>query len=503
VKRGRNLRTRLLVAFLVFALAVLAFAGTATYLLVRQTARHQTINQLESKAQVVVSQNGGLRRLVASALSAQSGNPGVAADYVAGVNAVLRLANAHVVFLTPDGRLQSGPEAGIIGARNAQIASTFSLPPGITESDLLPRSLLAGNTVRGNSGSTAYIAEPLPDQQTLQRRLLRRAAAENQQPILVLTDTFKTNFFGQAGPWLLITLVGAVLVCVAVSFVLARQLTRPMREIQAAARKLAAGDLSARAVVPGHTDDDIAALATTLNTMAEQLEQARGSERAFLLSISHDLRTPLTSIRGYAEALADGTLDDSDPEARARAAAVITSEARRLERLVRDLLDLSRLDSRQFSLHPRQCDASGVVSEAAEAFVPATNDMGVALQVHRNGAITADLDPERLAQIVANLVENALKYATNQVDVFVDRDDTGVAVAVVDDGPGVSSGDLNRVFERLYTGRDAPGRAVGTGLGLAIVRELTHAMGGDARAERAANGGSRFVVHVPVGAGHL
>jgi two-component system sensor histidine kinase BaeS len=496
MKQGRNLRTRLLVAFLVFALFILAFAASATYLLVRQTTRHQTINQLQEKAQVVVTQNAALRRLVNTATTAQSGTTpavGATADYVAGVTTVLRLAGAHVVFLTPDGQLLSGAEAGVVAGRNAQVAETFSLPPGVTANDLLPKSLLAGDIVSGNSGSTAYVAEPLP-QQTLRRRL------EQQQPILVLTDTFKTNFFGQAGPWLLVTIIGALAVCFVVSFLLARQLTRPMREIQATARKLAAGDLSARAVVPGHTDDDIAALASTLNTMASQLEQARGSERAFLLSISHDLRTPLTSIRGYAEALADGTLDDSDPEARARAAAVITSEARRLERLVRDLLDLSRLDSRQFSLHPRQCDASDVVSEAAAGFVPAANDMGVALQVHRNGAIAADLDPERLGQIVANLVENALKYANNQVDVFVDRDGNGVAVAVVDDGPGISSADLPHVFERLYTGRDAPGRAVGTGLGLAIVRELTHAMGGDARAERASNGGSRFVVNVPVGA---
>ena len=102
--------------------------------------------------------------------------------------------------------------------------------------------------------------------------------------------------------------------------------------------------------------------------MAAQLEQSRGSQRAFLLSVSHDLRTPLTSIRGYAEALADGTLDDADPDARKRAAAVITAEARRLERLVRDLLDLSRLDSHEFSLKPRPCDFSEIVRDAAEAF---------------------------------------------------------------------------------------------------------------------------------------
>src|SRR5207244_7408582 len=137
---------------------------------------------------------------------------------------------------------------------------------------------------------------------------------------------------------------------------LARRLTRPISEIERAAMQLASGDLSGRADLPPNTDTDLAALGETLNAMAAQLEASRGSQRAFLLSISHDLRTPLTSIRGYAEALADGTLDDADPEARTRAATVIGAEARRLERLVRDLIDLSRLDRREFSLQPTPSD---------------------------------------------------------------------------------------------------------------------------------------------------
>jgi two-component system sensor histidine kinase BaeS len=233
--------------------------------------------------------------------------------------------------------------------------------------------------------------------------------------------------------------------------------------------------------------------------MADELEHARGAERAFLLSISHDLRTPLTSIRGYAEALADGTLDNADPDARARAASVIMAEGRRLERLVRDLLDLSRLDSRQFSLHPLPCDAASVVADAADAFAPAALDMGVTLAVHRDGVISADLDADRLAQMVANLVENALKYAVGHVDVRVAHNGTDVEVAVVDDGPGIGDDELPHVFERLYVGRETPGRSVGTGLGLAIVRELAGAMGGSAHATRDTNGGARFVVRVPVG----
>jgi two-component system sensor histidine kinase BaeS len=238
--------------------------------------------------------------------------------------------------------------------------------------------------------------------------------------------------------------------------------------------------------------------------MAAQLEDSRGGQRNFLLSISHDLRTPLTSIRGYAEALADGTLDDADPEGRKRAATVITSEARRLERLVGDLLDLSRLDSRQFSLNPRECDAAEVVREAAFGFEPQARELGLELGVLPADPAPARLDPDRLGQIVANLVENALKYATAVVEVSTELHDGDLhggelVVIVTDDGPGIPADDVANVFTRLYTARATAGRAVGTGLGLAIVQELAAAMGGRAAADVPPSGGARVTVSLPAG----
>src|SRR5262249_14953420 len=156
-------------------------------------------------------------------------------------------------------------------------------------------------------------------------------------------------------------------------------------------------DLAARADLPAGTDEELVALGGALNSMAAQLESAQGNERAFLLSISHDLRTPLTSIRGYAEALADGTLDAADPGDRTRAATVTAAEPRRLERLVRDLLDLSRLDSHQFSLSPRPGDATAIVHDAAIAFAPQADDLGVTMMIAPGPALAVDLDPERLA----------------------------------------------------------------------------------------------------------
>ncbi|MET0275885.1 MAG: HAMP domain-containing sensor histidine kinase, partial [Acidimicrobiia bacterium] len=204
------------------------------------------------------------------------------------------------------------------------------------------------------------------------------------------------------------------------------------------------------------------------------------------------------SIRGYAEAIADGTVVGRDN--RVRAAEVISSESQRLERLVADLLDLARLDTRQFSLQPQPIDARAVVARAVEAFRPSAADIGISLDVPAGDPVSVTGDAQRLAQIVANLVENALKFATARVTVGVLTDADEFSIVVDDDGPGIAPADLPHVFDRLYTSRTVPGRTVGTGIGLAIVRELAVAMGGTASVDTtldAGTAGTRFVVTLP------
>jgi two-component system OmpR family sensor kinase len=453
-----SLRTRLIVAFTGVALIVLLLSGVATYGLVRRSLQQHALEDMRARS-------ADLAALVQSndfaARPAQKFRIG------------LRAADMQAVLVNRAGEVLDLPN--------------YQLPTTLRAQDIDPSALLAGREVSGRRGNTVFLAIPTS---TRVRRSVLAVVATNQVDTTVLRDSIP-----------LILVVGLlVLVGVALlSIWLARRLTRPIHVIERAAAQLATGDLSARAEVPPTTDDELAALAHALNTMAAQLEQARGSEHAFLLSISHDLRTPLTSIRGYAEALADGTLDDADPTERRRAATIIGAEGRRLERLVQDLLDLSRLDGHQFSLNPRPCDATQVVRDAAEAFVPQARELGIAMHLTSGDALPIEVDPERLAQIVANLIENALKYATAQVDVYAaPQSDGQLAIVVVDDGPGIPADQLARVFERLYTMRETPGRAVGTGLGLAIVRELAAAMGGSARAEAAPGGGARFVVSLPV-----
>ncbi len=317
-------------------------------------------------------------------------------------------------------------------------------------------------------------------------------------PVLVLAEDVNTRPFGGNGVAVLGAAAIALGIAALVAAYLARRMTRPLAAMEATARSIAGGDLTARVDATHVADDELGSLASAINAMANDLDVARGHERAFLLSVSHDLRTPLTSIRGYAEAIADGTVEGRD--ARIRAADVISSESRRLERLVADLLDLARLDAHQFSLHPTPVDAQAVVHDAVEAFGPAASELGIELVIETDEPAPAVVDSQRLAQIVANLVENALKFATHarrgrRSDRSTTRSSctstTTVPVSLRPISPACSNGSTRRAR--------CPGRTLGTGIGLAIVRELALAMGGDARVEPIDTVGTRFVVRFPSG----
>ncbi len=471
--RRASLGTRLVAAMVLLSVVVLGLSYATTYVLVRRELQENALSNLRSRT-------AELRPLVI-ALAEDSG--GTARGVVprlrnlrTQLRAGLRISGLSAVLVSPDGTVNDiGAGAG----------SAFSLPAEVKAQDLEPARLYAAQSVSGRDGNTVFLA--LPARLVGRRRL-----------VVIATDNVETKVLTRATPLLLLAGMVVLLLAASVAIWLARRLTRSIREIERAASQLAGGDLSGRADLPPRSDADLVDLGNTLNTMAAQLEESRGSQRAFLLSISHDLRTPLTSIRGYAEALADGTLDDADPDARKRAATVIGAESRRLERLVRDLLDLSRLDSREFSLNARPCDVTEIVHDTVAAFAPQAHELGLALDATTGAAIPAALDQERLAQIVANLVENALKYATSRIVVSAESGPAGWAsIVVADDGPGIAAADVPHVFERLYTVRSANARSVGTGLGLAIVHELAAAMGGRASIDTHADGGTRFVVTLP------
>jgi two-component system sensor histidine kinase BaeS len=319
---------------------------------------------------------------------------------------------------------------------------------------------------------------------------------------VILTRSPPTGL-AAGGPWFVVASVVAIALTLLVADRLGRRIVRPLEATRRVTERIASGDLDARVPAPETGDPELTALAMSVNSMAASLARAQGTERQFLMSVSHDLRTPLTSIMGFAEAIAEGATDDTP-----RAAEVIASEARRLQRLVADLLELARVGARQFSLDLRPVEIGELVATVSDGFGRSAADLGLDLSRAAaagrgagNGGfdqqpVMAQADPERLAQIVANLLENALAFAQSAVVVGAHGDNGIPVIWVTDDGPGIPAEELSQVFQPLYTSRRHPSRHVGSGLGLSIVAELVAAMGGFVRAESPAgpDGGTRMVV---------
>jgi signal transduction histidine kinase len=273
------------------------------------------------------------------------------------------------------------------------------------------------------------------------------------------------------------------------AFLLARRISRPVDRIAAAARTLTRGTHPEPVPVEGAAE--IATLAGAFNDLAAQLRRAQEAERNFLLSVSHELKTPLTAIRGYAEAVEDGAVDARD------AATTVASEARRLERLVGDLLDLARMNRTDFSVHNSEIDLAEVAEDAVRRYEQQAESFGVELRAITDSPAPAIADADRVLQVVSNLVENALRLtpAGGQVRVVAAP---GV-LRVEDTGPGLAEADTERAFERFYLHeRYGLERQVGTGLGLAIVKELTLAMGGDVDVESSPGTLTVFTVRLRV-----
>ena len=328
-----------------------------------------------------------------------------------------------------------------------------------------------------------------------ERYLVAGAAKIDKRPgtgfVLLRPASLKTAGWGPFLRALVIAgVIGAALAALG-SLMMARWIAGPVKRVVEASRSLAEG-LSPDPVPVGGSAE-LATLAQTFNDMARQLSQAREAERNFLLSVSHELKTPLAAIRGYAEGLEDGVFTADE------AVDTIREEARRLERLVRDLLDLARMNRREFVVHREQVDLRDVAREVARRYEADARTAGVELECSADEPAPAIADQDRVLQIVSNLVENALRSTPAGGTVRV-RAEVGMLV-VEDTGVGLAPEDVPHTFERFYLyDRNPDGRArIGSGLGLAIVKELTERMGGTVSVDSEVGRGTTFVVRLPRG----
>ncbi|MDJ0663624.1 MAG: HAMP domain-containing sensor histidine kinase [Acidimicrobiia bacterium] len=289
--------------------------------------------------------------------------------------------------------------------------------------------------------------------------------------------------------------IGAIL-AVFLAAAVARRVGRRLDELGEASSQLAAGDFEVRA--PDYGKDDVDRLGGAFNEMVARLADSRRRERDFLMSVGHDLRTPLTTLRGYAEALDAGEIDDGDLQ---RVGEVMRRQTDRLSRLIEDLTLLSRLEAREFTLRPELVDIAAHVGGLVDVQRARAAEIHVDLLSEVAALGEIEIDPDRVDQILGNLIDNALRYTPEGGTVVVELtgDDREIVLSVSDTGPGIDPEDLGRVFERLYVAqRYRPVRPEGSGLGLTIVKELVEAMGGSVSVSSILGRGTGVTVNLPM-----
>jgi signal transduction histidine kinase len=271
---------------------------------------------------------------------------------------------------------------------------------------------------------------------------------------------------------------------------LARGMTSPLREMASAANAMARGDYDRR--VRATSRDEVGELARAFNAMASELAGVDRMRRDLVANVSHELRTPIGALQALLENLADG-IEPADPAALHTALA----QTERLGRLVEQLLDLSRMESGKLPLEPVDFPVRELLEQAAREC--SLGERPVRLKVCvQPGDLSATGDPERVHQVVANLLDNAVRHSPRDGRVWLSAHASNghVAIEVADEGPGIAPEEAERVFERFYRA-DAARNGEGSGLGLAIARWIVDAHGGAIRAEERRPGGCRMVVELP------
>ncbi len=294
---------------------------------------------------------------------------------------------------------------------------------------------------------------------------------------------------------LVIAGIAAIIAAGALSVYVTRRIVLPVAALAAASRRLAKGHYDERVPVQG--TDELGALADSFNTMAEALEQTENRRRALLADVAHELRTPLSGIKGYMEGLSDGVLE-AVPETYARVAV----EVDRLQRLVTDLEELSRLDAGVLPLNRQSVPVSRIVEAVVERLRPQADAQGLVLEVVAPATLPhVSVDVDRIEQVLQNLVGNAIQYTPRpgRIKVRARPDGPWVRIEVEDTGVGIAPEHLPHIFERFFrVDRSRARSGGGSGLGLTIARYLVEAHGGSIQAASPGPGrGSTFTFTLP------
>lgn len=387
---------------------------------------------------------------------------------------MLAYDSRHIASAASVGQMVGG-QVMVLDARGEQV-SINGAPP-LPAPRAAAAKALAGDAYAGEAtlqGGASYIVTAVPIPGDLGAVLLF-APAEPVQASLKLAR----RYLWLAG-------AGTLLLGTGLALVLSRHLLQPVIAIERATRLVAKGDLTVR--VPVRSQDELGQLAQAVNQMTAQLAAYENRRREFLANVAHELRTPLSYVRGYTQALAEGLI--TEPQDRARYQRVVHEEAIRIGRLVDDLMDIAQIDEGQMGFQRSQLDLRIPAEQALATIQPLAEEKGVRVQ----SELSADLpqvlaDGGRVQQVVFNLLDNALRHtpAGGEITLRMRCGPEWVTVSVSDSGPGIPPDLLPLVFERFQK-QDSTGR----GLGLAIVRSIINAHQGEVSARNNPGGGALF-----------
>ncbi|MHB8627941.1 MAG: sensor histidine kinase [Aggregatilineales bacterium] len=485
-----SLRVRLLLSYAVVLLLTLTVSVVALLLLLqtRAAASEITLEQL----------SGGLQGLVQRNLALPGSGPPRIEDRVERIlTSVAYHYNVRILITDASGAVRYDSKA--YDSKNNPTGKGFKIGGQVpffgeaayTPSDSPGLSLLHGTFQDPNGANWVYVRQAPID-----------ASPDASWFVLAVTPPRTTlseivRYYGsdillpvlEAG---LIGLVAAIIFALLIT----RSVARPLQQVADTARAISQGELDRSAPVRGPAE--VQAVAVAFNQMTQQVAVGQRAQRDFLANVSHDLRTPLTSIQGFSQAIIDGVA--ADPDSALRAATVIHDEAARMYRMVEELLDLARIEAGRFTMARHGVRIGEVVSAAGERSALTAQNKGVTLktEVVPPMPVLAG-DGDRLAQVFTNLVDNALKHTPTggTITLHAEPQDNGVLITVQDTGEGIPAKDLPRVFERFYQVDKSRQRRDGAGLGLAIAGQIVAAHGGKIWVESQEGAWTRFSVWLP------
>ncbi len=462
--RLRSLRTRLTV--LSFAVTLAAVAVILFYVApqLESSLREQKLRSLTTTAKAFTPL---IARLVRNNGSADDIN-----DLVAQIG---ERSNTRVTLLSVGGGTE-GLQLVIFSDSTSQLR----INPRFAVADVAARTgRIQTATESSDQAELGEAAVPIRDEGTVSRVAVFSTPLSDVQGNVA---TIRRQILVAGALGLLLAFVGG--------FLVSRSIARRVKTLEQGAEKVAAGDFTA--VFPTNRDDELGQLARALDDMQRQLVRLESARRRFIATASHELRTPIFSLGGFLELIEDEELDD---DTRREFVGVVREQVARLGKLATDLLDLSRLEAGSLELRPEETDLADLTRAVSAEFGPALDKHESTLELQLGAEpIETVCDPERVAQVLRILIDNALTHTPPGTGVIVsaERDNGAVRVAVRDDGPGIGAEAAARVFEPFYTSDDAQG----SGLGLAIARELVGRMRGSLEVD-AAPGATTFSLELP------